>query len=104
MKNEALLAGEKVSVSRNGTVQWVSVHKIRATCATNMTSFPFDDQDCHLKYGSWVHNGWNINLSLVMNNNSLEIVRKSVTQLCQASYMLNVQCGSLSYKSWECKG
>jgi len=65
MKNEPLLAGEKVSVSRNGTVQWVSVHKIRATCATNMTSFPFDDQDCHLKYGSWVHNGWKINLSLV---------------------------------------
>ena len=29
----------------------------KSTCQIDITWFPFDDQDCEMKFGSWTYNG-----------------------------------------------
>jgi nicotinic acetylcholine receptor len=33
--------------------------KFRSTCQIDITYFPFDDQICKLKIGSWLYDGFN---------------------------------------------
>ena len=37
--------------------------KLRSSCKIDVTYFPFDDQHCHLKFGSWAYSGLQINLT-----------------------------------------
>ena len=32
----------------------------KSSCQIDITWFPFDDQDCLLKFGSWTYNGFNV--------------------------------------------
>ena len=66
MEREAQITPDLVVVSNTGSVLWVVPYKIRSTCKIDFTWFPFDDQDCQLKLGSWVYNGFKLNLKLVM--------------------------------------
>ena len=34
---------------------WIGIFK--STCQIDITWFPFDDQDCEMKFGSWTYNG-----------------------------------------------
>lgn len=33
-----------------------------STCDIDVTTFPFDKQKCHLKFGAWTHDGTKLNL------------------------------------------
>ena len=44
---------------------WIPSFKLTSSCKIDTTWFPFDDQDCELKFGSWVYNGFKVNLQLV---------------------------------------
>ena len=52
-----------VVVSHDGSCLWVPPGMFRSTCAIDITWFPFDDQQCELKFGSWTHTGQYLNLS-----------------------------------------
>ena len=67
MKTEAMLAQDMVVVSANGRVIWVPSYRLTAACKMDYTWYPFDEQWCDLKFGSWVYNGWMLNISLVTN-------------------------------------
>uniref|UniRef100_A0A914CCU9 Uncharacterized protein n=1 Tax=Acrobeloides nanus TaxID=290746 RepID=A0A914CCU9_9BILA len=47
---------------RNGNVTWIPPANIRSTCRIIITWFPFDDQDCVMKFGSWTYSGYFIDL------------------------------------------
>ena len=32
----------------------------KSTCKIDITWFPFDDQQCDLKFGSWTYSGWQV--------------------------------------------
>ena len=32
----------------------------QSTCKIDITWFPFDDQQCDLKFGSWTYSGWQV--------------------------------------------
>jgi len=51
-------------VSSDGSVLWVPPYMLTTTCKMDMTWFPFDDQHCDIKFGSWTRNGWEIDLKL----------------------------------------
>jgi nicotinic acetylcholine receptor len=34
--------------------------KFRSTCPVDVAFFPFDDQTCMLKLGSWIHDGFSV--------------------------------------------
>ncbi|VDN01469.1 unnamed protein product [Thelazia callipaeda] len=53
-----------VLYNSNGDVFWIPLGNFRAFCKIDITWFPFDDQSCYLKFGSWTYNGLALNLEL----------------------------------------
>lgn len=51
-----------VNVFNDGIILWMPQAILRSTCAFNSTYFPFDQTECHLKFGSWTHDGTKMDL------------------------------------------
>ncbi|NP_001267779.1 neuronal acetylcholine receptor subunit alpha-7-like precursor [Aplysia californica] len=51
-----------VSVSNTGVCRYLYPTVIRVLCKIDVTYFPFDTQACPLKFGSWSHNGFELNV------------------------------------------
>lgn len=49
-------------VQHDGHVFWPPIVKLRSTCSIDITYFPFDDQSCKLKMGSWAYDGFQVDL------------------------------------------
>ena len=49
-------------VSHDGHVFWPPIAKLRSTCKIDITYFPFDDQMCFLKLGSWAYDGFQVDV------------------------------------------
>ncbi|XP_045156385.1 neuronal acetylcholine receptor subunit alpha-10-like isoform X4 [Mercenaria mercenaria] len=56
-------------VQNTGHVFWPPIVRMRSSCKMDITFFPFDDQICKLKLGSWAYDGFQVDVS----NRSLEI-------------------------------
>ncbi|CAF5062623.1 unnamed protein product, partial [Rotaria sp. Silwood1] len=56
-------------IDYNGTVFWPPIVKFRSTCKIDITWFPFDDQLCFLKFGSWTYDS----TQLILTNRSANI-------------------------------
>lgn len=50
----------KAMVGHEGKVFWPPPTKFRSTCPVDVTYFPFDDQTCILKLGSWIYDGFQV--------------------------------------------
>jgi hypothetical protein len=46
-----------VNVFHDGSILWMPQAILRSTCEFKTTFFPFDENECHLKFGSWTHDG-----------------------------------------------
>jgi len=53
-----------VVVSNEGSCLYVPPGIFKSTCKIDITWFPFDDQLCDLKFGSWTYSGWKLDLAL----------------------------------------
>lgn len=71
-------------VSHTGVVFWPPIVKFRSSCLMDMTYFPFDDQICKLKLGSWAYTGFQVDvlnrsntvdLSRFVQNGEWELIR-----------------------------
>ena len=40
-------------------------YKYTTSCKIDTTWYPFDEQRCDLKFGSWTYNGYKLNIQLV---------------------------------------
>ncbi|CAG5129113.1 unnamed protein product [Candidula unifasciata] len=56
-------------VSHTGQVFWPPIVKFYSTCQIDITYFPFDDQICMMKLGSWAYDGFQVDV----NNRSLPV-------------------------------
>lgn len=59
-------------VSPNGEVLWVPPAHLKAFCKVNVRLWPFDQQSCKLKFGSWTSHGEQIDLQLYGNASRIE--------------------------------
>ena len=50
----------KAMVSFEGNVFWPPPAKLRSSCKIDITYFPFDDQKCKMKFGSWTYDGFQV--------------------------------------------
>lgn len=51
------MQGTYVLVNYNGSVLWPVPVKLKSSCKVDITYFPFDDQQCILRFGSWIYSG-----------------------------------------------
>ncbi|XP_055972882.1 neuronal acetylcholine receptor subunit beta-3 [Sorex fumeus] len=52
----------KVMVSWNGSVVWNPPASYRSSCTMDVTFFPFDRQNCSMRFGSWTYDGTKVDL------------------------------------------
>ncbi|XP_068698594.1 acetylcholine receptor subunit alpha-1-B-like [Montipora foliosa] len=45
----------KIKVDYNGTNRWLAPSILKSSCKINVRYFPFDEQHCELKFGSWTY-------------------------------------------------
>lgn len=53
-----------VVVTSSGTCTYIPPGIFKSSCQIDITWFPFDDQNCEMKFGSWTYNGFNLDLKL----------------------------------------
>lgn len=46
-----------VVLRHDGQVMWDQPAITKSSCSVDVAFFPFDVQQCHLTFGSWTHNG-----------------------------------------------
>ena len=49
-----------VIVASNGGCTYIPPGIFKSTCKIDITWFPFDDQNCDMKFGSWTYNGFKV--------------------------------------------
>merc|ERR1719336_1012349 len=57
-----------VVVTSDGTCTYIPPGIFKSSCQIDITWFPFDDQNCEMKFGSWTYNGFNLDLKLNSEN------------------------------------
>ncbi|KAL3876914.1 hypothetical protein ACJMK2_034695, partial [Sinanodonta woodiana] len=55
----------------DGNVTWIPQAIYMSTCALDVTTFPFDKQECQLKFGSWTYNGRQLDLKFLNDRESM---------------------------------
>jgi len=53
-----------VVVTSTGSCTYIPPGIFKSTCLIDITWFPFDDQDCEMKFGSWTYNGFKLDFQL----------------------------------------
>lgn len=53
----------KATIYPSGLVVWEPPAIYKSFCPIDVEFFPFDKQECHMKFGSWTYNGWLVDLS-----------------------------------------
>ncbi|KAK3726317.1 hypothetical protein QZH41_012734 [Actinostola sp. cb2023] len=67
----------KVMLTNNGGCTWYAPTILRSGCNIDITYFPFDDQLCELKFGSWTFNGLQVNIVQMEDEADLKFYMKS---------------------------
>ena len=49
-------------VRYDGNIFWPVPTKLQSSCKVDVTYFPFDDQSCRMKFGSWTYDGFQVKL------------------------------------------
>ena len=52
-------------VTSSGLCTYIPPGMFKSTCKIDITWFPFDDQDCEMKFGSWTYNGFKVTKQLM---------------------------------------
>lgn len=52
-----------IIVKHTGEIEWLPQAVYKSTCKIDASSFPFDQQTCHLKFGSWTYDGFRLELN-----------------------------------------
>jgi len=77
------LQGIYVLLSSNGTVRWPVPLRLKSSCKVDITYFPFDDQICVLRFGSWIYSQQSIEYEVIKADQRLKILVVSHKLLTQ---------------------
>jgi nicotinic acetylcholine receptor, invertebrate len=69
----------KATIHSDGLVIWKPPAIYKSLCPINVEFFPFDEQLCTLKIGSWSYDGFSVDIkhmSLSANANELDVIEK----------------------------
>ena len=57
-----------IIVHYDGSCLWIPPGMFKSTCSIDISWFPFDDQMCNMKFGSWTHDGRYLDLQMEDEN------------------------------------
>ena len=69
----------KATIHCDGLVIWKPPAIYKSLCPINVEFFPFDEQLCTLKIGSWTYDGYSVDIkhmSLPPGSNELDVIEK----------------------------
>jgi len=55
-----------VVIYSHGEVLWIPPAIYKSSCTIDVQYFPFDQQECQMKFGSWTFNGDQVSLSICL--------------------------------------
>ncbi|ELU10286.1 hypothetical protein CAPTEDRAFT_201263 [Capitella teleta] len=79
-------------LSHDGMIFWPPIVKFRSSCKVDITYFPFDDQICSMKMGSWAYDG--LQVDVTNNSDSVDLsnyIDNGEWQLIHAKAVRNVK-------------
>ena len=56
----------KAELKYNGDVKWTPPAIYKSSCEINVEWFPFDEQNCDMKFGSWTYDARQVNFQNVL--------------------------------------
>ncbi|PIO60519.1 Cation transporter family protein [Teladorsagia circumcincta] len=81
-----------VVVYPDGTINWIPPGIFRISCRIAVAWFPFDVQECFLKFGSWTFDGSKLNLDVDENGFDLSsYIQNGEWELTATSAVQNIQ-------------
>lgn len=70
----------KAIVTYEGNVSWKPPAIYKSSCEINVEYFPFDEQSCIMKFGSWTYNGFQVRSVLAGGRGFLWLAHISVSE------------------------
>lgn len=64
-------------IHSDGTVRYTFPTKLETFCQLDVSRFPFDSQICTLTFGSWVHNGFKIDVTSLVSKVDLSQTKEN---------------------------
>lgn len=61
-ENKFGLVKNQAVVQSGGLITWIPSYEVTTSCKIDPTWYPFDEQICSIKFGSWAYNGFKVNL------------------------------------------
>jgi len=58
----------KATIYSEGLVEWKPPAIYKSSCEIDVEYFPFDEQTCVLKFGSWTYDGFKVGLSILSHD------------------------------------
>ncbi|XP_018335066.1 acetylcholine receptor subunit beta-like 2 [Agrilus planipennis] len=68
----------KATLSYKGEVVWKPPSIYKSSCEINVQYFPFDEQSCLMKFGSWTYNGLQVDLKHINQVTGSNIVKTGI--------------------------
>ncbi|GLV31949.1 nicotinic Acetylcholine Receptor beta2 [Carabus blaptoides fortunei] len=68
----------KATLKFNGEVYWKPPAIYKSSCEINVEYFPFDEQSCLMKFGSWTYNGVQVDLKHIRQQAGSNIVKVGI--------------------------
>ncbi|XP_076355312.1 acetylcholine receptor subunit beta-like 1 [Tachypleus tridentatus] len=93
-----------VLIYSTGIVMWVPPAIYQSSCTIDVTYFPFDQQKCVMKFGSWTFNGDQVSLKLYDDNNWVDLSdywKSGTWDIVEVPAFLNVYNNSKEGKPTE---
>jgi Neurotransmitter-gated ion-channel ligand binding domain len=80
-----------VVLTSEGGCTYIPPGIFKSTCKIDITWFPFDDQDCEMKFGSWTYDGGKVssNIKYILSsqaNGNLILIDKTIFNLWLPNY------------------
>lgn len=64
----------KATLKYTGEVSWKPPAIYKSSCEIDVEYFPFDEQSCYMKFGSWTYNGAQVDLKHMEQEAGINIV------------------------------
>ncbi|KAI1301178.1 Acetylcholine receptor subunit beta-like 1 [Halotydeus destructor] len=93
-----------VLIYPSGTVTWIPPAIYQSSCTIDVTYFPFDQQKCVMKFGSWTFNGDQVTLKLYGDNHWVDLSdywKSGTWDIVEVPAFLNVYNGTKNGKPTE---